>query len=229
VKRAARVSETPNPNTGRDLRRIHGIITRGIDVSIEKGSSFARDGYTDSETREGYANYVQALVSVLHGHHLAEDELIFPYMRDRLPDVPYDSLEADHREMRLILDAASTAIEAHPSDAQERDSLDDLVRALTDMRRLWHPHIQTEESHFTEDKLDRLMDASEHIELGRESAQHAQAHSGPDFLVVPFLLYNLSPEERAVMAQSMPPVVTQELVPIAWKDKWASMKPFLLD
>jgi hemerythrin-like domain-containing protein len=221
--------ETPKPNSGRDLARIHRIITRGIDVSIDKGRSFARDGFTESETCEGYAKYVQALVSVLHGHHLTEDELICPYMRDRLPDVPYDSLESDHREMQSILDAASAAIEGLPFDEQARESLGDLVRALTDMRRLWHPHIQTEESHFTEDKLDRLMDTSEHIELGRESAQHAQAHSGPDFLVVPFLLYNLSPEERAVMVQSMPPVVTQELVPIAWKDKWAPMKPFLLD
>ena len=223
------MSETPKPNAGRDLARIHRIITRGLEVSIEKGSSFATDGYPDIETREGYAKYVLTLVAVLHAHHLAEDELIFPYMRDRLPDVPYGSLESDHREMQSFLDAASAAIGALPFDAQARQSLGDLIRALADMRGLWRPHIQTEESHFTEDKLDRVMDVTEHIELGKQSAQHAQAHSGPDFLVVPFLLYNLSPEERAVMAQSMPPVVTQELVPIAWKDKWAPMKPFLLD
>jgi hypothetical protein len=223
------VSEIPKPNTGRDLARIHRIITRGIEVSIDRGGSFAREGYPGSETAEGYAKYVQALIAVLHGHHLAEDELIFPYMRGRLPDVPYDSLESDHREMQSILDAAGAAIEALPSDEQAREALGDLVRALTDMRRLWRPHIQTEESHFTEDKLDRVMNATEHVELSKQSAQHAQAHSSPDFLVVPFLLYNLSPEERAVMVQSMPPVVTQELVPIAWKEKWAPMKPFLLD
>jgi hypothetical protein len=32
-----------------------------------------------------------------------------------------------------------------------------------------------------------------------------------------------------MMAQQMPPVVTQELVPIAWKEHWAPMVPFLLD
>jgi hypothetical protein len=47
--------------------------------------------------------------------------------------------------------------------------------------------------------------------------------------VVPFLLYNLPPEERAIFSQGMPPVVTQELVPVVWKEKWSPMKPFLLD
>jgi hypothetical protein len=31
------------------------------------------------------------------------------------------------------------------------------------------------------------------------------------------------------MAQEMPPVASQELVPIVWKEHWAPMKPFLLD
>ena len=36
----------------------------------------------------------------------------------------------------------------------------------------------------------------------------------------PNLLYNLPPEERANMAQAMPPVVLEEMVPVVWKDKW---------
>jgi hypothetical protein len=46
---------------------------------------------------------------------------------------------------------------------------------------------------------------------------------------VPFILYNLSAEDRAIMAQQMPPAVSQELVPIVWKEQWAPMVPFLLD
>ena len=42
------------------------------------------------------------------------------------------------------------------------------------------------------------------------------------------MLYNLSGEERAAMWAAMGPVVTEQLVPVAWKDKWAPMKPFLL-
>ena len=48
-------------------------------------------------------------------------------------------------------------------------------------------------------------------------------------MVLPFILYNLSAEDRAIMAQHVPPFVTQELVPGVWKGHWAPMKPFLLD
>ena len=77
-------------------------------------------------------------------------------------------------------------------------------------------------------KGEALLEIEEHIRLGKMFAEHNQEHSGPDYLVVPFLLYNLSAEDRAIMSQEMPPVVTQQLVPVAWKEKWAPMSPFLL-
>jgi hypothetical protein len=46
---------------------------------------------------------------------------------------------------------------------------------------------------------------------------------------MPFVLYNLPAEERAILAQKMPPIVTQQLLPVDWKEKWAPMQPFLLD
>ena len=46
--------------------------------------------------------------------------------------------------------------------------------------------------------------------------------------MVPFILYNLAPGERALMAAGMPAAVTQQLVPGPWKEKWAVMQPFLL-
>jgi hypothetical protein len=58
--------------------------------------------------------------------------------------------------------------------------------------------------------------------------EHAQQHTVPDYLIVPFLLYNLPPDKRTFFAGEMPPVVTEQLVPVAWKDKWAPMKPFLV-
>ena len=51
---------------------------------------------------------------------------------------------------------------------------------------------------------------------------------GPDSLAVPFLLYNLPPEERAMFARPMPFIVTRLLVPFVWKKRWALMRPFLL-
>jgi hypothetical protein len=58
--------------------------------------------------------------------------------------------------------------------------------------------------------------------------EHSQEYSKPDFLVIPFLLYNLPLEDRIIFSQGMPPILTEQMVPVVWKDKWAPMKPFLL-
>lgn len=213
------MSESNKPNIGADLIRIHSVITRGLDVSIEHSQSFAQEGYPDASTREGFVSYVQTLVPVLHAHHLTEDDLAFPYFREKLPDVPFDLLTAQHREMQPILDEIKAAIEEVAADAQASESLNDLNRALIKMAEIWHPHIQREEDHLSVEKADALLDIEEHISLGKMFAEHNQEHSGPDYLVVPFLLYNLSAEDRAIMSQVMPPIVTQQLVPIAWKEK----------
>ena len=107
--------------------------------------------------------------------------------------------------------------------------LGDLNQALSQIRDLWQPHIRIEEKYLSPQNLGPMLPVEEHARLAEMFAKHSQEHSGPDFLVVPFLLYNLPPEPRAMMAAAMPSVVTQQLVPGAWYEKWAPMKPFLLD
>jgi hypothetical protein len=58
--------------------------------------------------------------------------------------------------------------------------------------------------------------------------EHSQKHSGPDYHVVPFLLFNLTPEERVTFEAEMPRIVMEQLLPVVWKEKWAPMMPFLL-
>ena len=222
------MSQPNQPNIAADLIRIHSVVTRGLSVSLERGLTFAGDGFPDASTREGFVDYVQSLVSVLHAHHLGEDELAFPYLRDLLPGVPYDLLSEQHQQMVPILDeitAANEAVAAEP----ESQSVNALNRTLTQVDELWHPHIQIEEEEFTVERGAELISVDEHIRLAQLFAKLSQEHAQPDYLVVPFILYNLAPEDRAIMAASMPPVVTQELVPKAWKEKWAPMQPFLLD
>jgi hemerythrin-like domain-containing protein len=222
------VSQPNQPNIAADLIRIHSVVTRGLSVSLERGQTFARDGFPDASTREGFVSYVQSLVSVLHAHHLGEDELAFPYLRDLLPGAPFDLLSEQHQQMVPILDeitAANEAVAAEP----EGQSVSALNRTLTQVDELWHPHIQIEEEEFTVERGAELISVDEHIRLAQLFAKLSQEHAQPDYLVVPFILYNLAPEDRAIMAGSMPPVVTQELVPKAWKEKWAPMQPFLLE
>jgi hemerythrin-like domain-containing protein len=219
----------PNqPNIAADLIRIHSVVNRGLSVSLEHGQTFAREGFPDDATREGFVRYVQSLVSVLNAHHLGEDELAFPYLRDLLPDAPFDLLSEQHQQMVPILDETAAANEAVAAGG-ESQSVTDVVRALTQVDELWHPHIQIEEEQFTVERGAELISVDEHIRLAQLFAKLSQEHAQPDYLVVPFVLYNLAPEDRAIMAAPMPPVVTQELVPKAWKEKWAPMQPFLLE
>lgn len=221
------MTESKAPNVARDLIRIHSIITRSLKVAIENSEPVAERGFSDESTHEGYLNFLRAFVSVLNAHHLLEDELAFPYLRDKFPGAPYDLLTSQHRLMIPILDEIKRTIEAsteaHPSERSHK-----FYDGLTRIAEIWRPHIRIEEEHFTVEKAAELISQEEHARLGRMFTEHSQAHSGPDYLVVPFLLYNLTQEERAVFSQSMPPMVTEQLVPVVWKEKWASMTPFFL-
>lgn len=223
------MSQLNQPNIAADMIRIHSVVTRALDVSIVRSQAFAQSGFPDDSTREGFVDYVHSLVSVLHAHHLTEDDLAFPYLRDLLPDTPFDLLSDQHRQMVPILDEINAALKKVASGEGAGHSLDNLNRALTKMSDLWHPHIQIEEEHFSVEKGAELIGVDEHIRLAQTFAKFSQEHTDPDYLVVPFMLYNLSPEDRAILAGAMPPMVTQELVPKVWKEKWAPMQPFLLD
>lgn len=209
------------PNIGVDLQRIHRAITRGLSVAQENCQAFAVDGFPDGSTREGFWKYCLALEALVHGHHSTEDDLFFPYLRDRLPDADIDGLVAQHQTMLGFL--------AEMAAARETGSLADLDSALTKMSKLWHPHIQTEEIIFSPEVAAEVMTIPETIDLAGKAAAHSAEHSQPAPLSIPFMLYNLEGDDRAHFLAVMPPEVTQQLVPIVWKDEWAPMKPFLLD
>jgi hypothetical protein len=222
------MSERPRPNVAEDLFSIHAIITRGLNVSLENGRLFAKNGYPGASVRQGFIAYAGCLVSVLHAHHLTESELFFPYFRDKLPDAPFDLLIAQHRELEPVLQQAKEATDGASAEAPAGAALARLNHLLGKIVEFWHPHIRIEEDHFPVDRVATLIDVKEHETLTRAAGEHSRQHAGPDYLVVPFLLYNLPPDRRPLFARTMPPVVTRLLVPIIWRRKWASMRPFLL-
>jgi hypothetical protein len=222
------MSGRTTPNLGDDLLCIHAIITRGLNMSIEKGRLFAQGGFPDASTREGFLAYCGSLLSVLHSHHLTESDLFFPYFRDKLPDAPIDLLQAQHRDLEPVLQQAQTALDGVSAEARPGAALAELNILLGRIAEFWDPHIRIEEEHFSAYRVATLIDAKENARLAKAAAAHGQQHSGPGYVVVPFLLHNLPPDRRSSFARSMPAIVTRFLVPIVWKRKWAPMRPFLL-
>ena len=209
------------------LVRIHLVISRGVGVARQRSHAYASGEPAEPSVTAGFAEYLRALVSVLHGHHTAEDEVTFPALRDRFPDAPWDLLLEEHRAVVPVL----ADLEGHAARIRQQPSPDTWASAAETLDRLaalWATHYQREEAYFTVPVLARLVPQDEQAGLVAKMAAHSQQHTGPDYLVVPFLLYNLDGDERRRMTALFPPVVTEQLVPIVWQEKWSAMKPFLL-
>ena len=211
-----------------ELLRIHRVISRGLIVSVTKGAEFMQAGFPDPGIRKGYADYTHSLATVLDAHHLGEDEIVFPFLRGKITAAPYERLARSHREIVALLDSAGKAIPPVAEKGLQAD-LSVLLDVLRKISNIWRPHIQTEEFYFSEEALAAAVSPEEQERLSASMAKHSQEHAAPPALALPFVLFNLEAEDRAAMAASLPAVVVEELIPKAWKEQWAAMKPFLLD
>ena len=223
------LSEEYKPDLGGDYIKLHKVMTRGINVSLFNINKFLNDGLMEKLNREGFISYVQSFSSVLHGHHMVEDEKIFPYFKDRLPEVPYSRLVSEHEIFDDGLQQINSAIDHLTNETDELESLITLKKGFDKLNEIWDTHIQIENTKLYGEIRDLNMDPEDMVKIEKESKEFFQENSGPGYLVIPFVLYNLSLEDRRVIAKGFPDVVTSKLLFDDWKDKWISMKPFLLE
>ena len=210
-------------NVGEDILRIHRVLTRSLTVSIQ----FLQQAEQPDNLHHGFMLYLRALSALLHAHHLGEDEIGFPFWRTKSPFAPLNNLIRDHLRMMPLLEKIE--IWLNSESGWEAPHLRRLQGILEELNAIWLWHIQLEESVMGPEKADALLTPAENQQLARQLATHGQEHAQPDALVLPFILYNLPVEDRAVMAQIFPPLVTRQLVPVEWKPVWEPMKPFLLE
>jgi len=221
------MSNQQESNIAISFYNIHNIITRGLRVSLESVQGVLQRGFQGEEGREGFFNFIRALTSVMNAHHLTEDEIVFPYFRDKLPEAPFDSLTYYHHVMVLILDEINLAVNKCSNKDQLETELRNIENDLARLNEDWPFHIQPETDEFI-NKADALVPVEEQLRLVRLFAEHDLKNAIPLYLTIPFMLYNLPQEDRKVFSQGMPAEVIQNLVPVVWKEKWESMKPFLL-
>jgi hemerythrin-like domain-containing protein len=221
------MSNQQESNVAVSFFNIHNIITRGLRVSLESVQEVIQRGFQDEESQEGFFNFIRALTSVMNAHHLTEDEIVFPYFRDKLPEAPFDSLTYYHHLMVLILDEINLAVGKCANKDQLETELMNIENALARLNEEWPYHIQPETDEFI-NKADALIPVEEQLRLVRLFAEHGLKNAVPHYLTIPFMLYNLPLEDRMIFSQEMPAEVIQNLVPVVWKEKWESMTPFLL-
>ena len=223
------MSETLTPPTlVQAFLLIHKVISRGLIVCVEKGADFLQAGFPDPAARQGYALYVQSLAIVLDAHHLSEDEVAFPLLKEKITQAPYEHLARHHQEIVALLQAVRGGIHLVEASGAQAD-LAALIDGLRKISDIWRPHIQIEEFYFSEEALAAGMSPEEQARVSALISRHSQEHAVPASLALPFVLFNLEAPDRAVMAASLPAVLVEELIPKAWKAQWAPMQPFLLE
>lgn len=222
------MSNEDQPDIGEEYIRLHKVMTRGLRVSLENTNEYVQAEALENVNREGFLKYVQGFSSVLHGHHLVEDEKIFPYFKDKLPEVPYERLTTEHEIFNAGLREIKTGIDNLTSRTDELESLKLLKSGLDKVNELWSDHIQIENTQLYGKTRSLHIDSEEMIKIQMEDKKFFQDHSGPPYLVMPFVLYNLSPEDRAILTGGFHDNETEHLLNVEWKDKWISMQPFLL-
>ncbi len=222
------MSDEYQPDIGEDYIRFHRVMTRGLEVSLQNIDMFLQVGVIEKLNREGFIKYVQSFSSVLQGHHQAEDERIFPYFKNKLPEVPYERLTSEHVIFNDGLQEINTGIENLISENDELESLKLLKSGFDKIDQIWHPHIQIENTQLYERIRSLNIDLEEMIRLQKDDKKFFQEHTGPAYLVMPFVLYNLSPEDRAILTQGSPDIVAKQILSRDWKDRWTPMQPFLL-
>jgi hemerythrin-like domain-containing protein len=222
------MSNQQESNIAISFFNIHNIITRGLKVSLESVQRVLQRGIQGEESREGFFNFIRAHTSVMNAHHLTEDEIVFPYFRDKLPDAPFESLTYYHHLMVIVLDKINIAVDKCTHEGQLETELTNIEKALAQLNEDWPYHIQPETDEFI-NLADALTPVEEQLRLVRLFAEYDLKNAVPHFLTVPFMLYNLPVENRKVFSEGMPVEVVQNLVPIVWKAKWESMKPYLFE
>lgn len=121
----------------------------------------------DTRRAGAVADHLALIVAVLHHHHLAEDDLVWPKLTARVPEAAEEicRLESQHGDIDDVLggvEAARTAWRATPDAAAGRV----LCERMAILRELLYDHLDEEErvavpmiaAHMTEKEWQEVMD-----------------------------------------------------------------------
>jgi hemerythrin-like domain-containing protein len=113
----------------RDIRQFAGAVGR-----IASG-----DTSRVAAVREEWTRFR----NTLHGHHVVEDNQIFPGLKAQHPELAsvIDGLLADHRKIDPLLEEGDKAFAGLPDERRPT------VRVIGSLGGLLHSHLETEETH----------------------------------------------------------------------------------
>ena len=156
----------------------------------------------DAARADLVGSYYANVLSLLHGHHEGEDELLTPRLLERAPDSAelITRVGNQHRTVLGALDSAEAAVagwRADPSDAARAGAL----ASLATLEAALTPHLDEEER-------DILPIAAQHInvaEWGELPAHGMRTFTGDKiWLILGLVQEQMTPAQQARMEANMP-------------------------
>ena len=214
----------------------HGSGDADLTIMIAAHDAFRRDLVSLVQAAQGPDRYSpdrQRSVAAgwdlfkrqLHVHHTAEDDLIWPVLRERLGHSAnalsvLDEMEAEHERIDPLLAAvdhgfasAAGSIEGHPGADRLADAVESLVVALT--------------GHLTHEEKDGLpligvaLTAAEWRGVGFKIARRNGLSAGGEMFS--WMLSSATPDEARAVTRQLPPPV-RVLYLAAWKPRFEKTK-----
>jgi hypothetical protein len=189
----------------------NAAVHRAIERLVARLVEAARRSPSDPALDAG----VSAAVTLLRGHHAYEDELLLPLLARKGAEGPWAEVATEHEQLAALLSRLERAKGATRAELLEQ------------VARLVGPHMNKEEQHLTEAVWAQLLSDDEASAFGKEVAAHSRASLKPATKLLPVLLYNLTPTERAAFTARMPAFVVKGLVPWAFRPAWRGLRPFM--
>ena len=136
-------SDSPMLTDTRDMLVVHGALKRAFG---DAPSQLASVGNGDAERARYLADYLGEVLWLLHAHHSAEDELLYPVLSERAPEERelFSRMEAQHAALVSSLRAAESAAERFGRSGSTVDG-EALAAACNSLRESLVEHLDQEE------------------------------------------------------------------------------------
>jgi len=199
------------------LHMIHSVIRRGTESIIR-----AAPTVTEQNLKE-FKEYILSYISNVISHHDHEEEIFFPILKEHFPPSLLTRLQAEHHDLHPSLDALTALVNSwFPSPQNPTPTPynpQQVIDAVNKIKTLFFPHLEAEEEQCTIEwfRSKGLVKESKDI-LDKMNA--AVRKDSPVF-ALPFIVFNLRPEERCLILDDMPWPVRKVLVPMVFC-KWYS-------
>ena len=214
-------------NLADGLVGIHRVITRGFQITDDTLQHMLQQTALETQYFNGFLDYLRSLITLIHAHHSTEDKIVFPMFGTKTLEAPYDLLTKGHVKMEALINEIKPLIDRLANDVQDTGTITKIHTLIQACYETWASHIEIEECRFSEHAIGTHLSLQEQKQIAQEIGQHMAQTAKPDYLILPFIVYNLAESDRPRMRPFLPPNITALLT--TWNNQWASMKPFLLD